>query len=347
MTKQLIISALAIALLAGCSSKKKKTDENADKSILVRVAPIAVSDVARELEYSANLEANEQVFYAPSLAGSRIKKINVEVGDRIHKGQLLVEMDATTLHQQELQLKNLEVEYNRATKLKETGSISQQNYDAAVTQYEIAKTAYNNLLENTRLVAPFNGVVTGKFMEEGELYSGGAFGGASKPAIISIEQTNPIKAYVNIAEQYYLQIKKGTTVTMTNDVYGKREFEGKVNIVYPSIDPKSRTFTCEILFPNNDEALRPGMYGTISFKVGQAKAMVIPSIAVLKVQGSNDRYLFLAKDGKAQRISVKIVNRYEDQVEVQALDGEIKEGDQLVVVGQARLIDGSEIKIVD
>lgn len=347
MTKQLIISALALAIFSSCGSKSEKAEEAADNSILVRVAPINISDVARKLEYSANLEAKEQVFYAPSLAGCRIKKINVEVGDRIYKGQVLVEMDATNLQQQELQLKNLEVEYNRAVKLKETGSISQQNYDAACTQYEIAKTAYNNLLENTRLVAPFNGVVTGKFMEEGELYSGGAFGGASKPAVISIEQINPIKAYVNIAEQYYLQVKKGMKVTLTNDVFGKREFEGVVNIVYPTIDTKSRTFTCELLFQNNDESLRPGMYGSIALSVGEAKAMVIPSIAVLKVQGSNDRYLFLAKDGKAQRVSVKILNRYDDQVEIQALDGEIKEGDKLVVVGQARLVDGAVIKIVD
>lgn len=345
MTKQIIISALALAMFTACSEEKKA--EKTDNTVLIRVQTIEKSKVARKLEYSANLEANEQVFYAPSLAGSRIKKINVEVGDRIHKGQLLVEMDATSLQQQELQLKNLELEYNRALKLKETGSISQQNYDAACTQYEIAKNAYNNLLENTRLVAPFNGVVTGKFMEEGELYSGAAFGGASKPSIISIEQTNPIKAYVSIAEQYYLQVKKGTKVKMTNDVFGSREFEGSVNIVYPSIDPKSRTFTCELLFPNNDEALRPGMYGSISFLVGEAEAMVVPSIAVLKVQGSNDRYLFLAKNGKAERVAVKIVNRYEDQVEVVAVDKEIKEGDQLVTTGQARLIDGADVKIAD
>lgn len=345
MKKKLILSALAALVLASCSSKKQT--EEVDNRIPVRVTPVKSSTVQRTLEYSANLEANEQVFFAPTLAGTRIKKIYVEVGDRVSKGQLLVEMDATNFTQQELQFKNIEIEYNRAVKLMETGSISQQNYDAAVTQYEIAKTTLQNLKENTKLVAPFSGVVTGKFMEEGELYSGGAFGGASKPSILSIEQINPMKAYVSIAENYYTELKKGMNVTLSSDIYKGREFSGKVNIVYPSIDPRSRTFQVELLFDNKDEALKPGMYGTISINVGQTEATVIQSISVLKVQGSNDRYLFVIRDNKAKRISVKVINRYEDKVEVMPLDGELNEGDLLVSAGQARLVDGSEVKIVE
>lgn len=345
MNKKLFLSALAVLALASCSTKEKT--EEVDNRIPVKVTPIKSSTVQRTLSYSANLEANEQVFFAPTLAGTRIKKINVEVGDRVSKGQLLVEMDATNFTQQELQFKNIELEYNRAMKLMETGSISQQNYDAAVTKYEVAKTTLENLKENTRLLAPFSGVITGKFMEEGELYSGGAFGGASKPAILSLEQINPMKAYVAIAENYYTEIKKGMKVELSSDIYKGRVFEGKVNIVYPTIDPKSRTFQVELLFDNKDEALKPGMYGTIEINVGQTEATVIQSVSVLKVQGSNDRYLFLIKDNKAKRVSVKVINRYEDKVEVLPLDGEIHEGDMLVSAGQARLVDGSEVKVVE
>lgn len=348
MTKKIILSALSVAMLCSCSSKEEaQTDVEVDSAIPVRVTTVTKQVVGKELSYSANLVAKEQVFYAPSLAGSRIRKIYVEVGDRVRKGQVLVEMDDNTLEQTELQLKNLEVEYNRAVKLNETGSISKQNYDALVTQYEVAKTAYENLKENTKMVAPFDGVITGKYMEEGELWMGGAIGGASKPAIIAIEQISQIKAYVDIAEQYFTEVKKGMEVVMTNDVYGEREFVGKVNIVYPTIDIKSRTFRCELLFNNPDEALRPGMYGSVDFKIGQKDAIVIPSIAVLKVQGSNDRYLFVANGEKAERIAVKINRRYEDKVEVVALNGSFGEGSKLVTTGQARLIDGTEIRIVD
>lgn len=346
MTRKLILSAFMVAMMCSCSSKEETTVVE-DTAIPVRVTTVEKQTVNKQLTYSANLQSKEQVFYAPTLAGSRIKKIYVEVGDRVQKGQVLVEMDNNTLEQTELQLKNLEVEYNRAVKLNETGSISKQNYDALVTQYEVAKTAYENLKENTKMVAPFNGVITGKYMEEGELWMGGAMGGASKPAIIAIEQISQIKAYVDIAEQYYTEVKKGMTVVMTNDVYGDREFEGKVNIVYPTIDVKSRTFRCELLFNNPDEALRPGMYGSVDFKIGQAEAIVIPSLAVLKVQGSNDRYLFVVRDNKAVRIGVKINRRFEDKVEIVALNSTFGEGDKLVTTGQARLLDGIDVKVVE
>ena len=75
-------------------------------------------------------------------------------------------MDRTNLQQAEVQLKNLETEYNRAKMLNETQSISKQAYDAAVTQYEVAKSNVDFLKENTRMLAPFNGVVTGKYIQE-------------------------------------------------------------------------------------------------------------------------------------------------------------------------------------
>ena len=340
MIKNVILSTLAIAVLAGCSGKKDSDkDTSVVEAIPVKVQKLEKENIARTLDYTANLQADEQVYYAPAATG-RIEKIYVEVGDRIKKGQLLVEMDRTNLQQAEVQLKNLETEYNRAKMLNETQSISKQAYDAAVTQYEVAKSNVDFLKENTRMLAPFNGVVTGKYFENGEVYTGAAFGGASKPSIIAIEKINPLKAYVNLSEQYFLSVKKGTKVELKSNLYPDRIFEGQVSIVYPTIDPASRTFTVEVKIPNDDEALRPGMYGTINFFIGNTETVVVPAIAVLKLQGANDRYVFINKDGKAKRVSVK---RFEDKIEL--ISDEIQEGDELIVVGQGRVIDGSPITI--
>ena len=259
MVKNLILSIIAIAILAGCSGKKDKTtDSDVVEAIPVKVQKLEKTDIARTLDYAANLEADKQVFYAPAATG-RIEKIYVEVGDQIKKGQVLVEMDKTQLVQAEVQLKNLETEYNRAIQLNETGSISKQAYDAAVTQYEVAKANVEFLKENTQMLAPFDGVVTGKYFEDKELYTGASFGGATKPSIIAIEKIDPVKAYVSLSEQYYLTVKPGTKVELKNNIYPDQVFEGKVSIVYPSIDPASRTFTVEVKIPNKNEALRPGM----------------------------------------------------------------------------------------
>lgn len=343
MIKNVILSTLAVAVLAGCSGKKEADKDTITvEAIPVKVQTLTKEDIARTLDYTANLQADEQVYYAPAATG-RIQKIYVEVGDRIKKGQLLVDMDKTNLQQAEVQLKNLETEYNRAKMLNETQSISKQAYDAAVTQYEVAKSNVEFLKENTQMLAPFNGVVTGKYFENGEVYTGAAFGGASKPSIIAIEKINPLKANVNLSEQYFHAVKKGTKVELKSSLFPGRVFEGTVSIVYPTIDPASRTFTVEVKIPNEDEALRPGMYGTINFFIGNSETVVAPAIAVLKLQGSNDRYVFVNNNGKAKRIPVILGKRFEDKVEL--ISNEIHEGDQLVIVGQGRLVDGSPITI--
>lgn len=345
MIKNTILSTIALAVLASCSGgKEKQTAQKTEvEAIPVKVLTLEPTTIATTLDYTANLEADEEVYYAPAATG-RIEKIHVEVGDRIKEGQVLVEMDRTSLIQAEAELKNLETEYNRAVALNETGSISKQNYDAAVTQYEVAKANVEFLRENTQMLAPFDGIVTGKYYEDKELYTGAAAGGATKPSVIAIQRINPLKAYVNLSEQYYLSVKKGMRVELKSDIYPDRTFEGKVSIVYPTIDPASRTFTVEVQIPNKDEALRPGMYGTINFFIGETNTLVVPAIAVLKLQGANDRYLFLNENGKAKRVSVTLGRRFDDKVEV--ISDAIKPGAQLVIVGQGRLIDGSPLQII-
>ena len=85
------------------------------------------------------------------------------------------------------------------------------------------------------------------------------------------------------------------------------------------------------------------MYGIINFFIGNTETIVVPAIAVLKLQGSNDRYVFLNKDGKAKRVAVTLGRRFEDQVEL--ISDELHEGDELVVVGQGRLVDGTPLSI--
>lgn len=344
MTKKIIVLVAAVVLLSGCSSKGKETlkKENTE-AIPVRVMKLSKEKIETTLNYTATLEADKQVYYAPASAG-RISKIYVEVGNHVRKGQLLVEMDPTTLNQASTQLKNLETEYNRAVKLNETGSISKQAYDAAVTNYEVAKNNIAFLKENTRMLAPFDGIVSGRYFESGELYTGMAAGGAAKPSILSIEKINVLKANVDLSEQYFRSVKEGTTVELKTELYSGKTFQGKVNIVYPTINASSRTFTVEVLIPNPGETLRPGMYGTIDFFIGETEALVAPSLAILKLQGANNRYAFINKDGVAKRVDINLEKRFDDRVVISG--AEVHEGDELVITGQARLVDGSKLSIV-
>ena len=123
------------------------------------------------------------------------------------------------------------------------------------------------------------------------------------------------------------------------------DFEGEIYRIYPTIDPQSRSFTVEVSVSNTKNLLRPGMFSRVSIDIEKTEAIVLPALAVLKMQGSNERYLFIDDNGKAKRIQVTIGDRYDDKVEV--ISDELKVGDKVIISGQARLLDGMEVQVVD
>lgn len=354
MKKIVSLFMFLLILISGCQMKSKEATASdpsnpapADSSSAtvenVRVLQIEKQKIARTIEYSSSIVAFEEVHLASASPG-KIDKITVEVGDKVKKGQVLVKMDPTQLQQAGVNLMNTETDFLRLDTLNKVGGISKQQYDQMKARYDIAKSSYEFLLRNTMLKAPFDGVISGKYFENGEMYSGAPNTMAGKAAIISLVQIDPVKAIVNISESYYPQLKTGMTATVTTDLYPDKTITGQVMRVYPTIDPATRTFTVEIKIANKQELLRPGMFCRVSLDLGEQIALVVPAIAVLKTQGSNERYVFLEENGIAHRVVVNIGKRFDDKLEV--ISDEIKEGSNLIVSGQAKLVNEDRVKVV-
>jgi membrane fusion protein, multidrug efflux system len=339
-----VIPVLIIAV-SGCSAPGAGADagsEASERTEPVRTIEIASTEIARKVTYNANLQAFREVHLAPAAPG-RIEAVLVEPGVRISQGQLLVEMDKTQLLQAQVQLQNIEKDYSRLDTLRKAGSIPQQQYDQIRTQYEVTRSNVGFLKENTTLRAPFSGVVSGKYFENGEMFSGAPNTPAGKAAILSLVQTSQLKAMVNVSEKYYPQIQVGMPVIINSDVYPGEVFQGSVLRVYPTIDPVTRSFTIEISVPNSNEKLRPGMFTRAEIELEKVEAFVVPALAILKLQGSNERYVFINDNGRAKRVVVELGERYDDMVEI--VSNGINPGDDLIVAGQARLLDGTAIEI--
>jgi RND family efflux transporter MFP subunit len=211
-------------------------------------------------------------------------------------------------------------------------------------RYDIAKSNVEFLQENTTLRAPFDGVISGKYYEDGELYSGMPNTTAGKAAILSLVQIDPLKVVVNISENYFPYVKTGMDASVTSDLYPGKVILGKVLRVYPTMDPSTRSFTSEIKIDNANNLLRPGMFCRVSMNLGEEMALVVPAVAVLKMQGSNERYVFLEEEGVARYVSVTLGKRFDDKLEV--ISDKILEGSSLIVSGQARLVDGNRVKVM-
>ena len=344
-----ILTTLILFIVFSCGSGTNKeaasAEEVTDKTeIQVKIMTLKEQSVSRTREFSANLIPYEELHFAPASPG-RIEKIFVEVDSRVKKGDIIAEMDHTQLNQAMEQLRNAESSFQRMDTLFKLGSISEQQYEGVKTQYELAKTNVAFLKKNTRLLSPINAIVTGKYFEGGELYSGAPNTTAGKAAIVTLMQINPLKAIIHVSEKYYPEVKKGMPATISVDIYPDLSFNGEILRIFPFITPETRTFQVEIKINNPSEILRPGMFTRVKFDLAEEKALLVPSGAVLRQEGTNRRHVFVvAENNVAKKINVTVAERYDDQVHI--VSDDLKTGDQIIVAGQEKLMDNSIINIV-
>ena len=179
-----LVALLLTVFMGSCTGgKDKAAAEHVDAKPIVKLADVKARPVDQIQDYTATVEAEVKNNIAPS-SPVRIDQIFVEVGDRVSKGQKLVQMDAANLKQTKLQLDNQEIEFNRIDELYKVGGASKSEWDASKMQLDVKKTAYKNLLENTSLQSPINGVVTARNYDNGDMYSGG------EPVLV-VEQITP------------------------------------------------------------------------------------------------------------------------------------------------------------
>ena len=327
-------TALCLAMLTACTGAKEDA-QTVEKVESVKLETAFMQEVPQTMTYTATVQPDKRNAITSSMP-SRIREIYVEVGDHVKKGQLLVELDASNIMQQKVQLDNLELEYNRAKELVAVGGASQQQLDQITTQFEAAKTSYDNLLENTKLLSPVTGVVTGRNFDSGDLAQG---------AILTVMQINPVKIVINVSESEFTKVKMGMPIDITLDVYGNELFKGKVSLIYPTIDPATRTFGVEVEIPNANNRIRPGMFARATINFGSVERIVVADRAVVKRPGSGDRFVYVYNnDGTVSYVKVELGRHIDTVYEVlSGLDHEA----QVVVAGQSRLSDGMKVQVVE
>jgi RND family efflux transporter MFP subunit len=136
----------------------------------------------------------------------------------------------------------------------------------------------------------------------------------------------------------------GMKAEITSDVYKNEKFNAFVYRISPTINSATRSFIVELELQNRNDLLKPGMFARVSMDLGEVETFVVPANTVLVQEGTNIRYVFIDKNKIAERIEVTIGKRFDDQLEI--ISANLKEGDNLVTEGQARLINGDKIEII-
>ena len=332
--KRIVILGFAVALLAGCTGKKTAAVTE-EKGVLTKTARATAATVRLTEEFTSEIEPYKENDITPAASGVHIDKIYVEVGDPVREGQLIVTLDPTQYTQQLVQLKTVEDDYNRLLPVYEAGGISAQQIEQAKAQLDVQREVVANLKKNIEVRSPISGVVTARNYESGDLF-------AQQP-ILHIMQIDPLKVIANISEQYFSNVKVGMPVKLTVDIFPDEEFTGTVSLIYPALDPTTRTFKVEVKGPNAKRTLRPGMYARTTFDMGSKEGVMVPDVAVQKQVGSAERYLYVIEgDSVAERRSIKVGRQVGDRVDI--LSG-VEPGEQVAVTALSKLFDGAAVDV--
>ena len=302
MNKILLTSAaLALILFGACSgADKSEKDSKQDTAPVVKTMQVNDREVNQIGNYTATVEP-ELINNISSSAPNRIKQILVDEGMRVSAGQRLVVMDDINTTSYRLQLdnakanlRNIEVDYNRALELYKIGGGTKQQVDQMETQLVNAKNAVasaertlRNMNENTVLTSPISGVVTARNYDPGDMTG-------SLP-ILTVARTQPVKIIVNVSESELSKVRRGMPAIVTFDTYGNEIFNGTVTLVSPTVDHASRTFGVEVTLSNSDNRILPGMFGRVELSLGTARRVVVPDKAVVKQPGSGNHYVYVTQ----------------------------------------------------
>ena len=339
-----IAACLALALLGGCKkgdgdAQAKDADKGPD-AIPVEVATVARRPIAASYSGTAPLEARGESQVVAKTSGVALQVLAQE-GQAVRAGQVLVRIDrarpALQAAQADAQVRKLEANYSRARTLAAQKMVSANDLDQLKYDLENARAVYNMArleLSYTDVVAPISGTIASRSIKPGNFVQ-------INTPIFRIVDNSRLEATLNVPERDLETLKPGLPVSLQVDALPGKSFAGSVDRIAPVVDAGSGTFRVVCAFDGGG-LLQPGMFGRIRIDYDQrANALVIPRTALL--DDESDPAVFVARGGKAARVSVKL--GYTDGEWAEVLSG-LKPGEQVVTAGKVALREGSAVQVL-
>ncbi|MBL8299506.1 MAG: efflux RND transporter periplasmic adaptor subunit [Rhodanobacteraceae bacterium] len=344
----LLLSATCAALLlSGCASEAQSTvasqEAKAEKPkaevIPVEVAMVTQGDITARYAGTATLEAEREAKVVSEIGGV-VLSLEAEEGQFVRRGQVLAKLDAerqaVLLRQAETELERLKHQDARNESLFKRQLIARNMYeqnksDVATRKAEVDLARLG--LSKCAVVAPFDGVVTRRWVKQGQLLK-------VNEVAFEVADFRELKARLRVPERASAALKSGQTVNYEADALPGERFLAEVERVSPVVDAASGTVDIVVAVDNSTGKLRPGLFSRLDIAYDTvAAAILVPKTALLT--GDRENSVFIVRENKAQRVAIKL--GYESGNSVQVLQG-LSPGTDVVVAGQAALIEGSEVQ---
>ncbi|HEX9665130.1 MAG TPA: efflux RND transporter periplasmic adaptor subunit [Thermodesulfobacteriota bacterium] len=341
----------------------------------VEVTKVVRKDLVRKIGVPASIgPLHKATLYAK--AAGYLNWINVDIGDQVKEGEVLAEMDIPEMveeyQQVKAKLRGAQANYKKAEadfelqkqtyqRIKdiwatEPGAVAKQDVDVAKAKFELAKASINNekakidnasadmerlkaLLEYGKIKAPFDGVITERFVDPGALVQDATSNNVSP--VVTIMHTDTVRVFIDVPEPDVPFVEKGDEANLVVDALPGRNLSASVTRFANALNPGTRTMRTEIDIPNPDQLLLPGMYGNITLNLDVIEnAVTVPADAITVEK--NNKYVYKVKNGKVEKVQIE--TGIDDGIRVQVVTG-LKAGEEIIIKGNNTVSDGDTVKV--
>ncbi|SHK37701.1 RND family efflux transporter, MFP subunit [Maribacter aquivivus] len=354
--KKYIITAIlgATILISSCGSEDKKAVVDKSPAIAVQVKTVSEDSSSPFLTVSGKIEAAKSANISTRMMGY-VDKIYVNVGDKVNKGQLLMSVNNADVSAQLAQVNagiteaeaaftNAEKDFNRFSTLFKENSASQKELDDITANYNMAKArlesakqmrnGVNAQMGYANIRAPFNGVVTNKFISAGDMANPGM-------PLLEVESPGKYQVLAMVPESEILAVKNDTEVTVQVKALNEN-VKGKVTEVSTSSKNTGGQYLVKVILDKTDAQILSGMYATVQFPGARkttSSAVMIPVQAIVK-KGQLSGIYTVSQSNTALLRWLRLGRTFGDQVEV--LSG-LSADEQYIVSAEGKLFNGAKI----
>ena len=334
-----MMAAVALMALCSCGEKKQTAEE---QTVRVKVQQIQAEAVNGEQGFSGTIEEQSGASLSFATAGT-IKRIYVNSGQTVGAGQLIAELDPTTMQNAytiaKTALEQAQDTYNRMKELHDDGSLPEMQWIAIENQLKSATASEamaKKALADTKLYAPFGGYIATKDAEVGQNAGPGV-------PVVKLVSIGSVKVKISVPEDDIQRIKKGSSMKIIVPALGNREFSGSVTERGVSADPRSRTYEVKATINNHDGQLLPGMICQAFTNYMQGTTGVFVPANLVQLDSDNNTFVWVVNGGKAVKRQIFISNETAQGAQV---SGGLSDGDQIIVAGQQKVSNGMKVTIV-
>ena len=338
-TVRTILAIMVLIALYSCGEKKQTAQE---QMVRVKVQQIQTEAVNGEQGFSGTIEESNGISLSFATMGT-IKRIYVNEGQTVSQGQLIAELDPTTLQNayaiSKTSLDQAQDTYNRMKELHDAGSLPEMQWISIENQLKSAKAQEamaRKSLGDTKLYAPTSGYISTKFAEVGENTSPGM-------PIAKLVNIGSVKVKIAVPEDDIQRIAKSSSMRIIVPALDNRQFSGNVTERGVSADPRSRTYEVKATVLNHDGKLLPGMICQVFTNYMQGTTGVFIPANLVQLDIDNKTFVWVVNGDKALKREITISNETAQGAQV---SGGLSAGDKLIVAGQQKVSNGMKVEIV-